>query len=152
MNRAEEAARCFAQGASCSQAVLTAFCEELGLPRPVAFKVAAGFGGGMGRLGQTCGAVTGAIMVVGLRQGASGPADRATKERTYAQVRELVARFQARHGSVLCRELLGIDISTETGWQQAREQQLFATRCPAFVRSAVEILEELGANPPGRAV
>lgn len=149
MNRADEAARCFAQGASCSQAVLAAFSQELGLPRALAFKVAAGFGGGMGRLAETCGAVTGAIMVLGLRHGATEPADRTTKERTYAPVRELVARFKARHGSATCRKLLGVDISTEAGWQQAREQQLFATRCPEFVRTAVQILEELALGSPG---
>lgn len=149
MNRADEAVRCFAQGASCSQAVLAAFSEELGLPRALAFKVAAGFGGGMGRLGQTCGAVTGAILVLGLRHGATEPADLAIKERTYGQVRELVARFRARHGSVLCRELLGLDISTEAGWHQARQQQLFATRCSEFVRTAVEILEELAPKAVG---
>lgn len=149
MTRAEAAVQCFAQGASCSQAVLAAFSDELGLPRALAFKVAAGFGGGMGRQAETCGAVTGAIMVLGLRHGATEPADRATKERTYAQVRELIARFRARHGSVICRELLGIDISTEAGWQQAREQQLLATRCPEFVRTGVEILEELAPKSVG---
>jgi C_GCAxxG_C_C family probable redox protein len=143
MSRAEDAERAFRAGCSCSQAVLQAFSPELGLPRDMALKVAAGFGGGLGRLGQTCGAVTGAIMVLGLRHSGPNPADRSAREHIYAQVRKFVAQFNARHGSTLCRELLGCDISTPEGWQQAHAQGLITTRCPEFIRGAVEILGTL---------
>lgn len=143
MNRCDTAEALFRQGYSCSQAVLAAFSEELGLDRESALKVAAGFGGGMGRMAETCGAVTGAVMVLGLRHGSTRADDKPSKEKTYERVREFVARFKALHGSVVCRELLGCDISTPSGSQQARDQQLTTTLCPKFVRGAVEVLEKL---------
>ena len=143
MNRADTAEALFRQGYSCSQAVLAAFSEELGLDRESALKVAAGFGGGMGRMAETCGAVTGAVMVLGLRHGSTRADDKAAKEKTYERVREFVARFKALYGAVACRELLGCDISTPLGSQQARDQQLTTTLCPQFVRGAAEILEKL---------
>jgi len=146
--RTETAVSLFREGYSCSQAVLAAFARDTGLERHVALRVASGFGGGMGRMAQTCGAVSGAVMVLGLQYGPVSAQDCAGKERTYAQVREFVRRFQARHGTVVCRELLGCDISTPEGFQRAREDQLIRTRCPRFVRNAVAILEELGAGQP----
>ena len=147
MSQASEAVALFQQGCSCSQAVLGVFAEELGLPRELAFKVAAGFGGGLGRLGGTCGVVSGAVMVLGLRHGGTVAGDRAAKEETYERVREFVRRFQARHGSSVCRELLGCDLSTPAGLQRAKEQKLTATLCPYFVASAVEILQGLEGRP-----
>ena len=142
MSRASDAIVLFQQGCSCSQAVLAVFAEELGLSRELACKVSAGFGGGLGRLGDTCGAVSGAIIVLGLRHGSAAGGDRAAKEQTYARVRDFVGRFRARHGSSVCRELLGCDLSTPAGFQHAKEQKLTATLCPEFVASAVELLEE----------
>ena len=94
-------------------------------------------------MGETCGAISGAVMVLGLKHGGVTAEDREAKEKTYERVRELVARFKARYGTVTCRELLGCDISTPEGLQRAKEQQLTTTRCPEFVRCAAEILEDL---------
>ena len=87
--------------------------------------------------------LTGGIMVIGLKFGKEKPDDEAAKEKTYRLVREFVQRFEQRHGTILCKELIETDLSTPLGLQAARDKKLFATVCPAFVRSAVEILQEL---------
>src|SRR5271157_2412795 len=112
INRIETAESCFRQGFSCSQAILSTFGEQFGLDRDTVLKLAAGFGGGMGRMAGTCGAVTGAVMVLGLKYGAVSPDDRQAKELTYEKVREFAARFKEREGSLVCRELLGYDINS----------------------------------------
>jgi C_GCAxxG_C_C family probable redox protein len=132
----------FSEGFSCSQSVLAAFAPELGLDADVALRVSAAFGGGMGRTGGTCGAVTGALMVLGLRYGPT-VADKVAKELTYAQAREFIARFEARHGATTCADLLGVNISTPEGQAAAREANLFKTTCPGLVASAAAILEEM---------
>jgi C_GCAxxG_C_C family probable redox protein len=143
MNRPAVAVAAFKEGYSCSQAILVAHAEALGLPRQTALRIASGFGGGMGRLAETCGAVTGSVMVLGLRYGGVAAADREAKEQTYARVQEFVSRFQARCGATTCRKLLGCDISTPEGLQQAQDQGLTVTLCPQFVLAAAEVLEEL---------
>lgn len=142
MNRIETAVSRFAEGFNCSQAVLAAYAKDLGLNEKTALKIAAGFGGGMGRMAETCGAVSGALMVLGMKYGGTTP-DRQVKERVYQQVREFAARFAARCGSLVCHDLLDCDISTAEGQKRAGEQGLVTTRCPQFVRGTVEILEEL---------
>jgi C_GCAxxG_C_C family probable redox protein len=143
MSRVENAVQSFRQGFSCSQAVLAAFGESLGLARERALQISQAFGGGMARLGLTCGAVTGALMAVGLKYGRTRPEDEAAKEKTYALVRELIRKFETRHGSIVCRELIGVDLSSPQGHSLASERGVFGTLCPKFVASAVEILEEI---------
>lgn len=142
-SRGEKAEACFKEGFACSQAVLFSFAEELGLDKKLALKVAAGFGGGMGRMAQICGAVTGAYMVLGLKYGAVDGQDKASKENTYQSVREFNVRFKARNQSLICKELLNCDISTVAGLEEAKQKNLLATTCPKLVRDAVEILEEM---------
>jgi C_GCAxxG_C_C family probable redox protein len=143
MDKSEMAMARFRDGLTCSQAVLSVFSSSLGLDENTALKVAAGFGGGMGRMGLTCGAVTGAIMVLGLNYGATSAQDTQAKLRTHELVREFRKRFESRHRSIQCRELLGCDLSTPEGLAQAKEKQLFTTVCPKYVAGAVEILEEM---------
>ena len=142
-SRIDAAAYHFREGFSCSQSVLAAFAPELGLDADAALRVSAAFGGGMGRLGGTCGAVTGALMVLGLRYGPT-VADKVAKELTYAQAREFIARFEARQGATTCADLLGVNIGTPEGQAAAREANLFKTTCPGLVASAAAILEEMG--------
>jgi C_GCAxxG_C_C family probable redox protein len=97
----------------------------------------------MGRQGATCGAVTGAFMVMGLKYGMTFAEDRKSIEKTYELVNEFTAKFKERHGSVICRDLLGCDISNRENLLQARKQGLFQNLCPAYVKTAVEILEEI---------
>ena len=116
---------------------------SFGLDRDTALKLAIGFGGGMGRMAGTCGAVTGAFMVLGLKCGATQADDKEAREQAYERVREFARRFEARNGSIVCRDLIGCDISTPEGLAMAREKELFATVCPRFVQEAAEVLEEM---------
>jgi C_GCAxxG_C_C family probable redox protein len=143
MTKSEIAAAAFKEGYNCSQAVLSAFAPEIGLEREAALRVATGFGGGIGRMAGTCGAVTGAVMVLGLRHGSVDPGDRQAKEVAYTAVREFVRRFEEKHGTVTCAGLLGCDISRPEGLAAAREASLFAQRCPLFVADAARILEPM---------
>jgi C_GCAxxG_C_C family probable redox protein len=97
----------------------------------------------MARRGEQCGAVTGAFMVIGLKYGKANTKDAEARDRTYELVRELVARFQSRHGSIICKELLGYDLNNPQEGELAKKKGLFDTRCPQLVRDATEILEEI---------
>ena len=142
MSDVDSAVNLFEEGFSCSQAVVGAYCEQFGLDKETAFKISSGFGGGM-HLNQTCGAVTGAFMVIGLKYGRSKVEDSMAKRKTYELVAEFAEKFKARHGYLGCTALLGCNISTEEGLKKAKEKNLFKTVCPAFVKSAGEIMEEL---------
>jgi C_GCAxxG_C_C family probable redox protein len=139
----ENAVSRFCNGYTCTQAVLSVYAEELGLDEDAAIRIAGGFGGGIGRTGHTCGAVTGAIMVIGLMHGSAVAQDREAKDEVYSLVQEMLRRFEDRCGSTLCRELLECDISVPEEYARAREQDLFQTRCPAFVKTVIQIVEEL---------
>jgi C_GCAxxG_C_C family probable redox protein len=135
-NPSEIAVARFHQDFNCSQSVFVAFAPQLGLDESQALKLASPFGGGVARRAQTCGAVTGALMALGLARGADTPAG---KEDAYRLGQEFLQRFESLHATILCRELLGCDISTPEGRQKAREQGAFTALCPLFVRDAAEI-------------
>ena len=139
----ETAVALFEQDHACSQALLLAFTSDREIDRPAAFRIAAPFAAGMGRLGGTCGAVVGALMVLGLKMGPRTVDDEEVGERLNRKTREFLARFEERHGSILCRELLGHDISTPEGLERARSSGVFGDRCPAFVRDAAGIVKEI---------
>jgi C_GCAxxG_C_C family probable redox protein len=148
-DRVEQAIACFQEGFSCSQAVLSTFAPQLGMDRDLALKVSGAFGAGMGRMGETCGAVTGAFMVIGLLHGRTKVEDQETKEKAYALVAELAEQFRQRNGSLACRDLIGCDLGTPEGRQHAHDHGLSATRCVKFVRDAAEIVERMLAQPAG---
>ena len=106
-------------------------------------RVAGAFGAGMARTGETCGAVTGALMVIGLRRAKVRPDDDASRELAYSLAQEFMETFRERNGSLLCRDLLGVDVSTPEGMKEVRKKDLFATVCTKFVRDAGEIIEEI---------
>jgi len=140
----DRAVEMMAAGANCAQAVLCAFCDELGLEKGKAFKLATGFGAGMGRKQEVCGAVTGGIMALGLRHGMAEEGDKEAKEATYRLTRELMARFTSEFGSFLCRELLpGCDLSTQAGHDKYKEEGLSEKVCRPAVRGAIRIVKEL---------
>jgi C_GCAxxG_C_C family probable redox protein len=134
----------FADGYLCSQSVLKTFAPQFNLDPETAARLAAPFGAGISRRGETCGAVSGAFMVLGLRFGHTSGSDDASKNRTYASVNDFISIFEERNGSIKCSELLNCDISTLDGLQSARDAQLFQTRCPQFIQDAVEIIKQLG--------
>jgi C_GCAxxG_C_C family probable redox protein len=143
MSKVKQAVSCFEEGFSCSQAVLSTYAPQFGLDREAALKIAGPFGGGMGGMGHTCGAVTGAFMVIGLKYGRVQAEDIQTKEQAYSLVKEFTRRFASRNGSIMCRELLGLDISTPEGRLLAQDEGLFATLCPKLVQDAAEIIEQI---------
>lgn len=143
MNKVECSEQCFLSGFNCAQAVFSTYSGELGLDPELALKIAGSFGGGMGLIGETCGAVTGAIMLIGLKYGKVRVDDTAAKEKTYAFVQEYKRQFVELNGSVRCKELLGYDISIPEEMITAGEKNLFKTLCPKLVKDSAEIVEKL---------
>lgn len=142
-SHAEKAAACFNRQYSCSQSVCSAFAEDFGIDCDTALRLSGGFGGGMAHTGNTCGAVTGAIMVIGMKYGRTRADDPAAKERTYAKVAEFLDEFKKRHASINCTELLGCDLSDPKELERARSGGIMKAKCPGFVRDACEILEKV---------
>ena len=142
-NKSDLAVQCFSNGFNCSQAVFSTYCEELGLDKETALKVSCAFGGGMGLIGETCGAVTGAFMAIGLKYGKFKADDIAAKEKTYALVQEFTKRFKDEFGSVKCKDLLKYDISDAEEMKKAAEEGLFKSLCPMIVKRATEIVEDI---------
>jgi C_GCAxxG_C_C family probable redox protein len=136
-SRVEKAAARFSNGFNCSQAVFAAFAPPMGLEEETALKIACGFGAGMAGMQNTCGAVTGAFMVIGLKRGKFRAGDDDAKERTYSLIKIFTERFKERQGSIACRDLLGCDIA------EAREKNLFDSVCIKAVKDSAEILEDL---------
>ena len=147
MKAADDALVMFRDGFNCSQAVFSRFAEDLGLPKDKALMISSGFGAGMGRMSLTCGAVTGAFMALGLKEGFSSGDTKEAKEKIYRLIREFGDAFAAVHGSLECRQLLGFDISTPDGYKGAADSGVFLDRCPRFVQSAVEIVEKMLERP-----
>ena len=142
MDKAKHAVKLFDEGYNCSQAVLGAFAESFGMDEKTALTLASGFGGGMGRMGGVCGALTGAIMVLGLKYGSADASDKTAKHEMYRKTRTLAEELKLRSGSLYCRDLLGFDMSTDEGQLAAKQAGAFHD-CPEFVRMAAEILEEM---------
>jgi C_GCAxxG_C_C family probable redox protein len=142
----------FREHYSCSQAVFSALAERWNVDPDLALRIAAGFGGGLARSGGPCGCVTGAIMALGLAGPGAGPdGSPALRERTYELTRRFLREFEQRNGSTRCTELLGCDLSKPEGLTEARQKDLFQSRCTKLVRDAVEIAEAIlaEATPPG---
>ena len=143
MSKVDEAISSFRDGFNCSQAVFSTYCEELGFNRYDALKIGSAFGAGMAYNGETCGAVTGALMLIGLKYGRTKIDDTEAKEKTYALAQEFVKRFKAKYGSICCKDLLEFDISTPEGLKKARAEGVFRTVCPRYVKISSQIIEEI---------
>jgi C_GCAxxG_C_C family probable redox protein len=142
MNNKEKALSFFDGGFNCAQSVFSAYPEVTGIDEATAKKTSLGFGAGFGRLQETCGAITGAIMVLGAKYfNAKDVAG--SKESSYAKVRELVRLFKEKNGSICCLDLLKVDLSTEGGMKMAREANVFGTVCRRVIGDACDILEKM---------
>jgi len=139
-NRVDEAVSCFHEGFNCAQAILSTYCEEFGMDKQTALKISCGLGVGMGRLQETCGAVSGAYLLIGLKYGTFSKENGQTKEKTYALVREFAKLFEERNKTTNCREILDIDIIH--GDKQVARERVNAI-CPKMVQDAAEIIEEI---------
>lgn len=146
----EKAVALFLQGYNCAQSVFAAFCDVTGMEEGTALRLSSSFGGGMGRLREVCGAVSGLLMAAGLLYGYDQPDDRQEKAEHYARVQAWAEQFRSRYGSIVCRELLkGLDAGAG-GAPAERTAQYYASRpCAAFVGGAAALLDGyLQAHPP----
>lgn len=133
----------FMEGYDCSQVVLSHFAEKMGISQDVANKVAACFGGGMMQA-DTCGAFTGALMVIGLKYGHYGPDQLlAQKDIMMAKSGEFRKKFFEKRATCNCRELLGYDVSTPEGFQKALDSGRMMSFCPELVKEVIEMLDEM---------
>lgn len=142
MNHEEKAMIIFEDKFNCSQAVLGAFAEELGMQEEQAMKVALCFSAGA-RKGEVCGAVSGAIMVLGLKYSQISDDEAENKAIAYEKTNEFMEKFKNENGSYICKDILGCDISTDEGRAYAKENNSFKEICPRMVKSAVNILESI---------
>ena len=137
-----EAKDYFAQKYNCSQSTFAPFAKYYGMDLDLAFKIAAPFGGGFGHMGEACGAVSGALMALGLAKG-NAVVDREKKHACYHLAAEFQEKFKAEHGSVLCPKLLGLDIGDPDQLQEARDRNLFAEVCPNYIETAVRLMVDI---------
>lgn len=143
-DNSECAVKLFKEGYNCSQAVIGVYCEELGMNMETALKMSSSFGGGMGRLREVCGAVSAMFMVAGLKYGYADPKDSTLKQRHYELIQMLSKRFKERNGSIICRELLGLDVIHDRPVPDARTEEYYKKRpCVELVKCAAEIMDEV---------
>lgn len=144
MSKVGKAVECFHSGFNCSQAILSTYCVQMGLDREVALKLACPFGAGMGRMSETCGAVTGAYMLIGLKYGKYLPEDNDAKEKSYALVNEFTESFKQLHGSISCKDLLlDKDMKSPEDLQYIKDNNLWVKLCPIFIRDSAQIIEDM---------
>lgn len=138
----EKAAQLFIDGCNCSQAVFAAYAQDCGIDENTALKLASSFGGGMGRLREVCGAVTGMFMVAGLLAGYTDTDDKKAKDDHYKLIQTLANEFKAAHSTYICRELLG-KVGNSSPVSEPRTEHYYKSRpCVKFVITAAEILDK----------
>lgn len=146
MDKNDLAARYHENGYGCAQSVLASYAQDYGLSEELALKLSTGFGSGMGRMCEVCGALTGAFMVLGLKYGkviSDGTRYGNETETTYKLVAELAQKFAARNGSIFCRDLIGYDLNDPSERAKVVDAGLFKTTCGKCIRDAIELLEEV---------
>jgi C_GCAxxG_C_C family probable redox protein len=142
--RSDIAVEKFLAGYNCAQAVLYSFCDELSFDKETTLKLACGFGAGMGRQQEVCGAISGGIIAIGIKHGRGDKQAKAAADATYRIVGELMSRFESKHGTCICRGLLdGCDLSTPDGYKHFKKHDLLNKTCKGCVKTVVEILEDI---------
>lgn len=147
MTHGERAEANFRKGYNCAQAVYAAWAEELGLTEEQAARTVCALGAGMGRMREVCGTVSGALMVLGALEGYGDAGNHAAKARLYALEQCFAAKFRAKSGSIICRELLGLGAGPSAPTPEARTAEYYQKRpCPLLCRQAADLLDELLAE------
>jgi C_GCAxxG_C_C family probable redox protein len=141
--RVESAVKLFSEGFNCAQAVFSTYAPLFGVEERCALRVSTGFGAGMGRLQEVCGAATGAFMVIGCKHGMTSSSDTDEKEKAYGLIKEFEKRFCHLYGSISCRQLLGCDLNTEEGKRIFKEKNLTKVKCTEYVRDASRLVEQM---------
>ncbi|MBP3360996.1 MAG: C_GCAxxG_C_C family protein [Clostridia bacterium] len=145
--KAEEARRLFMEGYNCTQAVVGAFAGELGIDFETAMRFSSSFGGGMGRLREVCGAVSGMFMVAGLKFGYSSPDAFLEKSEHYKRIQELAEKFSDKNGSIVCRDILKLRTHKDTPNPEPRTKEYYKNRpCAEIVAGAAAIIDEYIKN------
>ena len=146
---AQKAMNLFKEGYNCSQSVFLAFKDLYGIDRHTALKLSSSFGGGMGRLREVCGSVSGMFLTAGVLYGYDSPKDRSSKTEHYKRIQELARSFEELNGSIVCRELLGLDQKKESYVPEERTKDYYRKRpCEQIVGCAAYIMEEYISNHP----
>lgn len=150
MTRREMAMANFYEGYNCSQSIVLAFADLIPIEKSTLLRMASSFGGGMGRLREVCGSVTGMFMIAGILYGYDGPETGQVKADHYARIQELARRFEETHGSIVCREMLGLSVRHDVPVPEARTQEYYKKRpCPEIIGDAADLLEQyIKENPP----
>jgi len=146
MTKHEQANHYHAIGYGCAQSVLAAYAADYNLNEEMALRISTGFGSGMGRLCEVCGALAGGFMVIGLKHGkviTDGTKYGTETETSYRLVTELATRFKEKNGTILCREILNLDLSKPEDRERAVKEGLFANTCNKCILDVVDILEEI---------
>lgn len=144
MNHVEKARELFVRGYNCAQAVFIAFCDLTGYDEDNAARISSSFGGGMGRLREVCGAVSGAFMVAGCLYGYADETDKDAKTAHYALIQDIARRFRDRNGTIICRELIGAEANDKSAVPTDRTADFYKRRpCVELVEVAAEIMDEI---------
>mgnify|MGYP001144634714 FL=1 len=138
----EKGAKLFRQGYNCAQSVLLTMQDFWNETNPLEPKIASAFGGGIGRRGSLCGALTGGVIAIGQKYGSNNPNPEG-KGKTYSLALKFYNRFQEKHGSVFCRDLIEYDLTDPKELKKARDSNVFISKCVHFVENAVDILMDL---------
>lgn len=145
--KSTQAAETFKCGFNCSQSVLSVFAEDFGLTKDACLRLASPFGSGIARMQETCGAVTGALMAIGLKYGKGEQGVEVDKSHAYKLSQKLIAEFKNNHHSICCLDLLdGLDINTAEGMAEIQKRELFRCSCTKYVQDAVEFTESILAE------
>lgn len=143
MERSEQAKELFLNGYNCAQSVVLSFADDLKFSKELAQKMTAGFGGGMGKQQKTCGAITGAIMVLGILKGEQVNNNDELKSQAYGSVNELTREFVAEYHTTQCKDLIGCDLNTPEGSEKFKIENLMENVCAGCVQKAVQIVESI---------
>ena len=149
MTRREKAMANFKKGYNCSQSIILAYQDMIPIDKSILSKMAASFGGGMGRLREVCGSVSGMFLIAGILYGYDEPETGQVKAEHYARIQELARRFEEKHGSIICREMLGLNVKHDVPVPEARTSEYYKKRpCAEIMGDAAEILEQyIKENP-----
>lgn len=154
MNKGDIAYANFLKGYNCTQSIAVTFADELGLDENTAARLSSGFGGGMGRLREVCGTFSGVVFVISALYGYSDPKNLEGKKDLYEKIRACAAKFREDNGSIICRELLGLEKAEDSATPAPRTPEYYKKRpCPELCRYAANLLEEfIRENPPEKAL
>jgi C_GCAxxG_C_C family probable redox protein len=148
MNKSELASEYLKKGYNCAQAIIKTYAGDVGMNEEEAVKMTSVMGGGIGRTGHICGAVSSAALIIGMKFGSTDNTVKHARAKAYQKAKELLEKFAAKNKSILCKELLDYDISTREGLAQARESGVMVQKCPKLVFSAAKILESIISETP----